>query len=79
MEKAQTVFKVLILLFPFMLSASPALGDGAGVADIVVTNTRDHLLVYFTVENCFSPELNQAIENGISTTFTFFVELYEKS
>lgn len=78
MEKAQTVLKVLILLVPFMLSASPTLGDEAGVTDIVVTNTRDHLLVYFTVENCFSPELDQAIENGISTTFTFFVELYEK-
>ena len=78
MEKARKLLNVLMLLIPFMLSSSPALGEGAGLTDIVVTNTRDHLLVYFTVENCFTPELNRAIENGINTTFTFFVELYEK-
>lgn len=78
MEKAQKALKILIFLFPFMLSAVPALGEEASLTDIVVTNTRDHLLVYFTVENCFTPELDQAIENGINTTFTFFVELYEK-
>lgn len=78
MEMARKVLKVVILLFSFMLSTSPVLGEKAGLTDIVVTNTRDHILVYFTVENCFNPELNEAIENGINTTFTFFVELYEK-
>lgn len=58
--------------------ASSASAQKARLVDIVVTNTRDHLLVYFAVEDCFTPELTQAIENGINTTFTFFVELYEK-
>ena len=43
----------------------------------MVTNNRDHLLLYFSVENCFTPELSRAIESGIETTFTFFVRLYE--
>lgn len=48
------------------------------LSDIVVTNTRDHLLVYFTVNGCFTPDMNEAIDSGIETTFTFFVKLYEK-
>ncbi len=49
----------------------------AKISDIVVTNNRDYLLLYFGVQNCFIPEMNKAIENGITTTFTFIVKLYE--
>jgi hypothetical protein len=52
--------------------------EDASVSDVVVTNTRDHLLVYFTVSNCFTPEMNEAIENGIVTKFKFFVTLSMK-
>ncbi len=50
----------------------------AALDDIVVTNTRDSLLVYFTVSNCFTDEIIEAIENGIPTSFLFFIKLYEK-
>jgi len=53
-------------------------GKGSLLSDFVVTNTRDHLLVYFGVNNCFTPEMNNAIESGIETTFTFFIQLYER-
>lgn len=49
----------------------------AHLSDIIVTNTRDHLLVYFKVEECFTEEMNKAIMNGIETKFTFIVKLYE--
>jgi hypothetical protein len=58
--------------------ASTALAAKAFLSDIVVTNTRDDLLVYFTVNNCFTPEMDRAIESGLNTTFTFFVKLFEK-
>jgi hypothetical protein len=58
--------------------ASAGLAAKAFLSDIVVTNTRDDLLVYFTVNNCFTVEMNRAIESGLNTTFTFFVKLYEK-
>ncbi|MBN1106364.1 MAG: DUF4390 domain-containing protein [Deltaproteobacteria bacterium] len=58
--------------------AGPAHGKKAFLSDIVVTNTRDHVLLYFTVNNCFNADMNTAIESGIETTFTFFVQLYEK-
>jgi Domain of unknown function (DUF4390) len=71
--------KSLLLIMIFLVvSAAPAMAREAYLSDFVVTNTRDHLLVYFTVNNCFTPEMNNAIESGIETTFTFFVELREK-
>lgn len=58
--------------------ASTGLAAKAFLSDIVVTNTRDDLLVYFMVNNCFTAEMNTAIESGLNTAFTFFVKLYEK-
>ena len=74
--------KALSLIVPLLVSllfvASPAHGEKASLTDIVVTNTRDDLLVYFTVNNCFTPQMNTAIESGIDTTFNFYIKLYEK-
>jgi hypothetical protein len=53
------------------------LAKGAQLSDIIVTNTRDYLLSYFNVKDCFTEEMNKAILNGISTKFTFIVKLYE--
>ena len=66
----------LILLMSFLF-AIPARAEEAGLTDIVITNTRDHLLLYFTVTDCFTEDMEKAIENGIITTFTFFIRLYE--
>ena len=74
MKKAIT--GLLIILMLHVAAAVPA--QQAYLSDIVVTNTRDHLLVYFTVNGCFTPDMNAAIDSGIETTFTFFVKLYEK-
>ena len=74
MKKAFTGLLIIVLLH--VATAAPA--QQASLSDIVVTNTRDHLLVYFTVNGCFTPDMNAAIDSGIETTFTFFVKLYEK-
>lgn len=50
----------------------------ARLSDIVVTNTAEHLIVYFSVEDCFTAEMMQAIESGLPTTFTFYIRLYER-
>jgi hypothetical protein len=74
MKKAITPLLIILLLN--IAVAVPA--QQAYLSDIVVTNTRDHLLTYFTVKGCFTPDMNAAIDSGIETTFTFFVRLYEK-
>jgi hypothetical protein len=70
--------RLLLIMFLWVASVAPAMAKDAYLSDFVVTNTRDHLLVYFKVNNCFTPEMNNAIESGIETTFTFFVQLHEK-
>ena len=77
MGKRKTSILIIVLLLTTQF-VSPALAQKAYLSDMVVTNTRDHLLVYFSVNECFTPEMNKAIENGLNTTFTFFVKLFEK-
>jgi len=67
----------LIIFLLFCISPKPCLAEEARLSDIIVTNTREHLLVYFNVKDCFTGEINKAILNGISTKFTFIVKLYE--
>jgi hypothetical protein len=72
-------FSLILPVFICMiLAAAPVYGKKAYLNDIVVTNTRDHLLLYFTVNECFTPQMNTVIESGLNTTFTFFVKVYEK-
>jgi predicted DNA-binding protein YlxM (UPF0122 family) len=67
---------VMIFLMASLL-ATPALADEARLTDIVATSTGEHLLLYFRVTGCFTDEMISAIENGINTTFTFFIGLCE--
>ncbi len=53
----------------------PAKAEEARITDFVVTNTRDDLLVYLTVEGCFTKNVEEAILTGIPTTFSIFVTL----
>lgn len=47
----------------------------ARLTDIIVTNTRDDLLLYLKVEGAFREKMKTAIHSGIPTTFAFFVDL----
>ncbi len=70
---------VLLFLAWVLPAASPAHAQQeARLSDIVVTHTGEHLIVYFTVEDCFTAEMLEAIESGLPTTFTFYIRLYER-
>ncbi|MCF8062481.1 MAG: DUF4390 domain-containing protein [Deltaproteobacteria bacterium] len=64
---------LLVVLTPPLVHARQA-----RLSDIVVTNTAEHLIVYFSVEDCFTAEMVRAIESGLPTTFTFYVQLDER-
>ena len=49
----------------------------AVIENIKLANTRDDLLTYFDVKKAFTPKINQAVLNGIPTTFSFYVTLYK--
>jgi hypothetical protein len=65
----------IVLLSVLVLSPS-ARAEKASLKDILVTNTMDHLLVYFSVTDCFTEDMIKAINNGFKTTFTFFIKLH---
>jgi len=62
---------VALLCIPAALQAQEA-----SVKDVVLTNSNEQLLLYFTVEKAFTPEMEDAVRNGIPATFTFFIELH---
>jgi hypothetical protein len=71
--------KPLVVMIFLMVSLMTTLAraEKARLTDIVATISGEHLLIYFKVSDCFTDEMKKAIENGINTTFTFFVTLYE--
>jgi len=73
----KSFYHVLAISFFLCIFPGHSLAEDVYLSDIIVTNTRDHLLVYFNVKDCFTEEMNKAIMNGISTKFTFIVKLYE--
>ena len=62
----------VLLPSPSMLQAAEAT-----LSDIIVTNTQEDLLVFFDIEGCFTREMEEAILNGIPTTFTIYIKLYK--
>jgi len=68
---------LLCAIFAFFIFSSSTSAQEATIEDIIVTNSDTHLLLYLTVKNCFTTEMEKAIRNGIPATFTCFVDLYK--
>lgn len=69
---------LLFLLFSLLWSSPSPLGAAeATLSDIIVTNTQEDLLVFFDIQGCFTREMEEAILNGIPTTFTIIIRLYK--
>ena len=67
-----------ITLFVICLTLpGSAFAQDATLADIVVTNTRDDLLVYLNVEGAFKEKMKNAVLSGVPTTFSFYIALYK--
>lgn len=55
----------------------PATGRPAKLTDIVITNSKDDLLISLKVEGAFAGEIKKAIGSGVPTTFSFFLSIEE--
>ena len=74
-----TQFKHIIYLatfFALLNWQTTALAQDAKLTNIIVTNTRDDLLLYLTVEGAFQKNMEDAILSGVPATFSFFITLY---
>ena len=61
------------LVLPISASAE----QEALIENIKLANTRDDLLTYFDIKQAFTDKINQAVLNGIPTTFSFYIDLYK--
>ncbi|MDZ7833741.1 MAG: DUF4390 domain-containing protein [Desulfobacterales bacterium] len=72
------ILKILLVAACLLLAlSSPVMAKEVKIADFAVTNNRDDLLVFFSVKGAFTREMVEAIQNGIPTTFSYFVRLEE--
>jgi len=74
----------LIALFLSLVLGLSLAGPSAAMAEptaiienIKLANTRDDLLTYFDVKQAFTEKINQAVLNGVPTTFSFYITLYK--
>jgi len=56
----------------------PSFGEKAVISDLLLTNSPEHLLVYFRLKNPFTKKMEDAILAGIPTTFVSYIELYQE-
>ena len=61
------------LLQPRTLYAQEAI-----ITDFTVSNSESQLLLYLTVTDCFTDDMESAVHNGIPATFTYYVDIYRK-
>jgi hypothetical protein len=54
----------------------PVAAEEARLSHMTVSNTRDDLLLYLTLEGAFTDKLKEAILSGVAATFVFSISLY---
>ena len=67
---------LVLLLAAIFASPSGAFAQEAVLKDIIITNTRDDLLVYLKVQGAFTEKIEKAIFSGVPTSFSFLITLY---
>jgi len=75
-RSGQRVTGFLVLVILLLSVYGVAMAKDATLTNIIVTNTRDDLLVYLSVEGAFTQKMEDAVKNGVPASFTFFVNLY---
>ncbi|MCK4767716.1 MAG: DUF4390 domain-containing protein [Desulfobacula sp.] len=74
---AITLFISVSVVFCLLLPSIAFAKETAVIQNIKLANTRDDLLTYFDVKQAFTQKINQAVLNGIPTTFSFYITLYK--
>jgi hypothetical protein len=70
--------RAIIIICLVLIGPSQVFAQDATLTNIIVTNTRDDLLIYLTVEGAFREEMEDAIKSGVPTTFSFFINIYRQ-
>ena len=77
----RNLLRYLLPVFFFFFLANYSLvrnsyGQEAAISDFTVTNSENDLLLYMTVKNWMTAEMEAALQNGIPITFAFYIDLF---
>ena len=64
---------LFVLFFPPPVMAEEEVE--ANIADIIITTSKTHLLLFCTIKNSFTSEMVEGVRNGIPILFDFSIEL----
>lgn len=76
MKKTTTRIAAFFFVILFCTGPGQVYADDPRLDNIIVTNTRDNLLLYLTAKDAFPSKLVEAIHSGVPATFTFYINLY---
>ena len=68
----------LLALAIFFGGGQSAHAQNATIEELIVTNSSTDLLLFLTVNNAFTKQMEEGIKNGIPVTFNFYVKLEKK-
>ena len=68
----------LLALALFFGNGQSALAQNATIEELIVTNSSTDLLLFLTVNDAFTRQMEEGIKNGIPVTFNFYVKLERK-
>ena len=77
--KPACLFLIFIGLFQLLTPVIVQAENDPVLTNIKLANTRDDLLTYFEIKNAFTEKISHAVQNGIPTTFSFYISLYKTS
>ncbi len=75
MKRSTAQLVIFLCAGLLMAFSSVTHAQDAQLGNIVVTNTRDDLLLYLTAKEAFPPKIEKAIQSGLLTTFAFYINL----
>ena len=68
----------VLALAIFWGGGQAAHAQNATIDELIVTNSSTDLLLFLTVNNAFTKQMEEGIKNGIPVTFNFYVKLEKK-
>lgn len=68
----------LIIFFALLLALSAKAAAEPSIIDIIVIDTDEKLRVFCTLESAFSEDVMEAIRGGVTTSFSYYIELMRK-
>jgi len=61
----------------FCLSAGPAVASGAEVSDLIINNSKGHLLLSLKIQDVTTKETGESVTDEVSSTIVFSIALYQ--